>query len=208
MVVAVVALVAALGGAAYAGSKIGSDDLDNGAVTAKKLAKGAVTKKAIAKDAVTGKAVKESSLKTVPSAATAGGLTPASFSARVAPPAALAKVKTVGTLEIRFGCDASSGPQVTVVPAPGAPPQTTRVSTVTGLDSDTLQGGGQGTLPAGGIVVLDGNEAGVSFNGTINSLTQDGAVTTINWAARSTATFPSANPDENNCLFWGTSLAG
>lgn len=208
MAVAVVALFAALGGAAYAGSKIGSDDLENGAVTAKKLGKGAVTKKAIAKDAVTGKAVKESSLGTVPDAAAAGGLTPKSFSDRVAPPSALAKVAKVGTLELRYGCSGSSNPLVTVVPAPGAPPQTTRVSTVSGSSGDVLQSGGQGTLPPGGIVILDGTETGASMNGTIDSLTEDGTVTTIQWAARSTSFFPSPNPDDGNCLFWGTSLTG
>ncbi len=208
MAVAIVALFAALGGAAYAGSKIDGSTIEKGTVGSAQLAKAAVTKKAIAKDAVTGKAVKESSLKTVPSAATAGGLTPSSFSDRVTPPAALAKVAKVGTLELRYGCSGSSNPLVTVVPAPGAPPQTTRVSTVSGASGDVLESGGQGTLPPGGIVILDGTEAGASMNGTIDSLTEDGTVTTIQWAARSTSFFPSPNPDDGNCLFWGTGLSG
>lgn len=207
-VLATVALFAALGGAAYAGSKIDGSTIEKGTVGSTQLAKGAVTKKAIAKDAVTGKAVKESSLKTVPSAATAGGLTPSSFSARVTPPAALAKVVKVGTLELRYGCSGSSNPLVTVVPAAGAPPQTTRVSTVSGTSGDELDSGGQGTLPPGGIVILDGTETGASMNGTINSLTEDGIVTTVQWAARSTSFIPSPNPDDGNCLFWGTALAG
>jgi hypothetical protein len=207
-ILAALALFVALGGAAYAGSKIGSSAIKNSAITSKKLAKGAVTAKAIAKDAVTGKAVKESTLKTVPSAtaaATAGGLTPEKFSARVTPPSALATVATVGTLDLQFGCSAGS-PQLRVLPAAGASDQTTRSSL---FFADAVKTQGQGTLPASGIDILDGTEAGdFSFNGTLDSLTEDGGVTTVQWAARSTSLFPSPNPDGNRCLFWGTSLSG
>jgi hypothetical protein len=52
-VTATVALFVALGGAAYAGSKIATSDIKSGAVTSKKLAKNAVRTKHIATKAVT-----------------------------------------------------------------------------------------------------------------------------------------------------------
>src|SRR5438067_3224100 len=53
MVVAVVALFVALGGASYAATKIGTAQIKNGAVTAKKLHRSAVTTKKIKNRAVT-----------------------------------------------------------------------------------------------------------------------------------------------------------
>ncbi len=213
--IALVALFAALGGAAYAGSKIGTSKLKNGAVTKQKLAKGAVTAKAIADDAVTGKQIDESTLGKVPSAASAdsaasvGGLTPAKFSARMSPNTGLAKVATVGTLELQAGCNNSGRPLFRVVPAPGSPPQTTRASTVF---VNTVEGQGQGTLPGAGIDVLDGNPPGedttFSENGTVESLTDSGGVSTVQWGARGSSAIPSPNPDGNRCLFWGTGLSG
>src|SRR5689334_16143773 len=76
MVVALLALVVALGGSAYAASKVGTKDIRKGAVTAGKIRAGAVTAKKIrpgavgterlANDAVTGEKVLESSLGPVP----------------------------------------------------------------------------------------------------------------------------------------------
>lgn len=78
MVVALLALVVALGGSAYAASKIGTKDIRRGAVTAAKLRPGAVTgvkirsgavgARQIAADAVTGEKVLEASLAEVPRA--------------------------------------------------------------------------------------------------------------------------------------------
>jgi hypothetical protein len=67
--IAVVALVLAMGGAAYAGSQIDTRDLARSAVTAQKLAKNAVSTPKIRKDAVTGEKVDESTLGAVPSVA-------------------------------------------------------------------------------------------------------------------------------------------
>jgi hypothetical protein len=53
MLIAVMALLAALGGAAYAGTKIGSNGLKNNAVTTKKIKSNAVTTKKIKNGAVT-----------------------------------------------------------------------------------------------------------------------------------------------------------
>jgi hypothetical protein len=207
-VLAAVALFLALGGAAYAGSKIGTKQIKTGAVTSKKLAKGAVKTKNIADGAVKGPQVDEATLETVPSAANAdraGGLTPAKFSSRLPIGSALRPVATVGTIELRFGCDGSGRPLFGVVPAAGAPAQTTRASVQLSASS---RGSGQGTLPQGGIDVLDGSDSDASFDGSVDSLTDAGGVTTVQWAARSTAAIPSPNPDASNCLFWGTALSG
>jgi hypothetical protein len=83
LLVAIIAIVFAIGGAAYAGSKVGTHDLENGAVTAAKLHRKAVTTKKIKRDSVTGAKVKESSLGTVPNANAVGGL-PANNLVRVA----------------------------------------------------------------------------------------------------------------------------
>src|SRR5215211_3834964 len=63
IVVSALALFLAIGLIVYAGSKINTDDLVNGAVTKKKLHKAAVTKKKVHKNAITSKKVKNHSLK-------------------------------------------------------------------------------------------------------------------------------------------------
>lgn len=88
-VLATIALFAALGGVSYAAGKIGTSQIKNGAVTAKKLHRnavgtnkvrnGAVKTAKIAGDAVTGAKVAESTLGTVPDAAKLGGKDPAGF---------------------------------------------------------------------------------------------------------------------------------
>lgn len=72
-VVATLALFAALGGSAWAVSKIGTSDIQNGAVTSKKLAKAAVATKKVANDAITGKKADEDSFGTVPEASIGRG---------------------------------------------------------------------------------------------------------------------------------------
>jgi len=86
MVVAVVALVAALGGGAYAASRIGTDDIADQAVTNKKIEKRTIKNARIAKDAIKGSSIDESSLGAVPDAELAqavAGRVP--FSLRVEP---------------------------------------------------------------------------------------------------------------------------
>ena len=85
MVVALLALFIALGGVSYGVATIGTRDLKNRAVTAKKLRNGAVTTKKLRNGAVTSRKVKrnglgggvidESSLEEVPSANTARNAT-------------------------------------------------------------------------------------------------------------------------------------
>ena len=61
-VVALIALFVALGGIGYAATKIGTSDIKNGAVTAKKLHRKAVRTKKIKNDAVNGNKVLDNSL--------------------------------------------------------------------------------------------------------------------------------------------------
>lgn len=68
---AMAALFTALGGVSYAAATIGTSDIENGAVTAKKLKKNAVTTVKVRANAITGAKVDESSLGQVPRAAEA-----------------------------------------------------------------------------------------------------------------------------------------
>jgi hypothetical protein len=75
LVISIIALFASIGGIGYAAATIGTNDIQTGAVTAKKLHKGAVTTRKIRKDAVTGAKVDEASLGQVPIAGQARSLT-------------------------------------------------------------------------------------------------------------------------------------
>jgi hypothetical protein len=79
MVVALIALICALTGTAWAAlgkNSVGTKQLKKNAVTAAKIKKEAVATAKIKKDAVTGAKVNESTLETVPSASVANSLTP------------------------------------------------------------------------------------------------------------------------------------
>lgn len=71
LVISILALFVALGGSAYAATKIGTKDIKANAITAGKIKKNAVTTAKIKKEAVTGAKIKESSLGAVPSATNA-----------------------------------------------------------------------------------------------------------------------------------------
>jgi hypothetical protein len=62
LIVALLALIAGAAGAGYAAGQIGTNDIQNNAVTAQKIKKGAVTTKKIKKNAVTSGQVKNGSL--------------------------------------------------------------------------------------------------------------------------------------------------
>ncbi|HEU4702119.1 MAG TPA: hypothetical protein VFS37_06510 [Conexibacter sp.] len=82
LVIAVVALVLALGGGAYAAATITGADIRNGSITGKDVKNGSLTGKDVKKNSLTGKQVKESSLGQVPSAAdadTLAGQPPSAF---------------------------------------------------------------------------------------------------------------------------------
>lgn len=68
LVISLLALFVALGGSAYAASKVGSKDIKANAITAGKIKKNAVTTAKIKNDAVTGTKVRESTLGEVPTA--------------------------------------------------------------------------------------------------------------------------------------------
>jgi hypothetical protein len=79
MVVALIALICALTGTAWAAlgkNSVGTKQLKKNAVTAAKIKKEAVTTAKIKKNAVTGAKVNESTLATVPSASVANSLSP------------------------------------------------------------------------------------------------------------------------------------
>jgi hypothetical protein len=69
LVISLIALFVSIGGIGYAASKIGTNDIKNGAVTTKKLHNAAVSTKKIKGNAVTGAKAKESSFGQVPDAA-------------------------------------------------------------------------------------------------------------------------------------------
>jgi len=71
LVVAVIALVVALGGTAIAQSLITGRDIRNGSITGKDIRNGTITGRKVKRDSLTGRQVRESSLGQVPSAANA-----------------------------------------------------------------------------------------------------------------------------------------
>jgi hypothetical protein len=220
--IALIALVVALAGSAYAAIKIDTPNIRRGAITAKKLALGAVTNRAIATDAVTGDKVAEGTLGKVPSATSAdhatsadqatdattvGGMRAQKFAVKQLSSTALTSIATLGTLDLRAGCDASGHVLHEVRPASGAAAQVTRFSLHT--DPAATGGGGQGTLSPSGLTILNGAEASASKDGTIESDTLNGTVTTVQWAARDANNFiPSANPEPDKCFVFGTALSG
>ncbi len=68
LVISILALFVALGGSAYAASKVGTKDIKNKAITAAKIKKNAITTAKIKNEAVTGAKIKEASLGAVPNA--------------------------------------------------------------------------------------------------------------------------------------------
>lgn len=139
--VAVFAVLA--GGSAWAASKIGSSDIKNGAVTAKKLHENAVATKKIKNDAVTGEKVKESSLGSVPTADTAAiGESPVIY----------ASVRQDGTVDAAHSRGLADANVVTN--PPGSDPGTYCIKGLTGVKSamvvaDTQGGNNHATIRIG-----------------------------------------------------------
>jgi hypothetical protein len=75
MVVALIALFVALGGAAYAVATIGSDDIINGSIRNRDFKDGTLRGQEAKRDGFGGGSIKESTLGTVPRAAVAEGVT-------------------------------------------------------------------------------------------------------------------------------------
>jgi hypothetical protein len=76
VIVALAALVLALGGGAYAASRIGTDDIAGQAVTNKKIAKETIKNSRVAPDALKGSVIDEGSLGAVPEAQSVEGRIP------------------------------------------------------------------------------------------------------------------------------------
>jgi len=68
LVISILALFVALGGSAYAASKVDTKDIKNKAITTAKIKKNAITTAKIKNEAVTGAKIKEASLGAVPNA--------------------------------------------------------------------------------------------------------------------------------------------
>ncbi len=75
LVISLIALFVALGGSAYAATKIGTKDIKANAITTGKIKKNAITTAKIKKEAVTGAKINEGTLGTVPSATNATNAT-------------------------------------------------------------------------------------------------------------------------------------
>jgi hypothetical protein len=100
LVVSMVALVVAMGGAGYAAvalpkNSVGTKQLKKGAVATKKIKNGAVTDPKIAKNTITGDRINLGTLGTVPNAGHANSAT----SANSAQPVAFAHVSSTGGLD-------------------------------------------------------------------------------------------------------------
>ena len=100
-----IAVFAVLGGGAWAASQIGTADIQNGAVTKKKLHRDAVATKKIKNNAVTGAKVREGSLATVPRAASAD----AAATAAIADSARAADVASIGASPLAYAHVAADG---------------------------------------------------------------------------------------------------
>jgi hypothetical protein len=226
LAISLVALFVSIGGVGYAAATVGTEDIEDGAVTTNKLHGNAVTSPKIANgqvgtldlatagvtggkvenDSLTGSDIKESTLGTVPNADTTGGMTVQKFSATPAENTPLTTVATVGTLNLRFGCSANGEPRFTVTARSGAPEQGMKGSFIDGAEQPHSVA--SGTIPPEGVVVLNGNA--LSADGGVNAATANGQVTTVQWAARSSVlVIPGGpNPNPDHCFFYGTAISG
>jgi len=93
LVISVLALFVALGGSAYAATKIGTKDIKKNAITAAKIKKNAVTTAKIKNNGVTGAKIDEGSLGPVPSAVNAVNATNA---------ANFNRLHTTGLVKVKF----------------------------------------------------------------------------------------------------------
>jgi hypothetical protein len=226
LVISLVALFVSIGGVGYAAATIGTDDIENGAVTTNKLGGNAVTSPKIGNgqvggvdiggqavtgpkvqnNSLTGDDVDEATLGPVPNATRTGGMRVQKFSATPEKDTPLTTVASVGTLNLSFGCSASGGPLFAVTPRNGAPEQGMKGSFIDGADAPHSVA--SGTVPPEGVTILNGNT--LSADGSVNASTADGQVLTVQWAARSSVLVvpggPNPNPD--HCFFYGTAISG
>ena len=103
---AIVALVAALGGGAYAASKIGTADIADQAVTNQKIEKRTIKNSRVARDGLKGTAIDESTLGPVPEAESVDGRIP--FAVRAASGESI-PIATNGAITISVFCSINPG---------------------------------------------------------------------------------------------------
>ena len=112
LVVAIVALVVALGGGAYAASRIETRDIAAEAVTNSKIAKGTIKSSRVRPDGLTGAVIDESSLGPVPQAAAVAGRIP--FAVRAGANESVT-IATNGSITISAFCSINPGAEDVVV---------------------------------------------------------------------------------------------
>ena len=112
LIIAIVALVAALGGGAYAASRIGTDDIASQAVTNQKIAKQTIKNSRVAPDGLKGSAIDESTLGAVPEAESVEGRIP--FAVRVVAGETV-PIATNGAVTVSAFCAVNTGGEDVVV---------------------------------------------------------------------------------------------
>ncbi|HEX6116871.1 MAG TPA: hypothetical protein VFY99_07195 [Solirubrobacterales bacterium] len=112
MLVAICALVLALGGGAYAASRIGTSDIADQAVTNQKIAKKAIKNSRVAPDGLKGSAIDESTLGAVPEAESVEGRIP--FAVRVAAGESV-QIATNGSVTVSAFCSINPGAEDIIV---------------------------------------------------------------------------------------------
>jgi hypothetical protein len=106
LVISVLALFVALGGSAYAATKIGTKNIKNNAITTAKIKKNAVTTAKIKNGAVTGAKINAATLGTVPNAthaATADSASQATNATNATNAANFSRFKTSGLVKAGLG---------------------------------------------------------------------------------------------------------
>lgn len=173
MVVALIALVVAMGGGAYAAVKlprnsVGTPQLKKNAVTGRKIKANAVTGSKVANNSLTGKDIRESSLGKVPSAISADNAAHASSADSATTAANATNAGNAGTV---------GGHQVKTFFIKG--PSNTGPSTVLSVDGFVLKAGCNGT---GNPIATVENDSGVTaeLKGVVNSDATPPAFTDLN----------------------------
>jgi hypothetical protein len=103
LVISILALFVALGGSAYAASKVGTKEIKNKAITSAKIKKNAITTAKIKNEAVTGAKIKEASLGVVPSAVNADNATNATNAVNATSAANFSRFSTSGLKKAGVG---------------------------------------------------------------------------------------------------------
>jgi hypothetical protein len=226
LVIATIALFMAIGGIGYAAATIGTSDIKNNAVTAKKLHKNAVVKKKIKNNAVngakvqdnslTGSDINESTLGQVPSAANADNATNAGnagtvngsqivqFSFNQPAVTGLTELVSLSGVSLKAGCDAGPSTHVTLTANQGGFVESASVDIVTANNTDNRVQG-EPYVANTPLNLLNGVTAPPTSaddqdqSGHTSFVGDDGTDIEFLWQATNTAT---------NCQFSGEAIGG